>query len=159
MVAAQPLPPGWSSHRVRSIHHGVQVIPKPSMLDKPDGRFTVSPGIVRLEPVTELNLREVLLREEHGHTLPRPAADNDYFGIRSGAQEAVVRQWVEGSSQCLVLFGNCPRCANAACEAVTGGWWFVRVWHSGSPAVPPVGRGSFPWKLHIGCSPPPRVGT
>lgn len=172
------------------------------------------------------------MREQHGHTLPRPAADNDHFGIRSGAQKAVVREWVprlrtvtdgldghagkpglprllaapckqvimatrwavilltlvpttapdvlgfqgsaclhqwwssaaaaegrvEGSSQCLVLFGSRPRCANAACETVTGGRWFVRVWHSGSPAVPAVGRGSFPWKLHIGYSPPPRVG-
>jgi hypothetical protein len=148
--------------------HRLAQRPRPYLLGKPDGRFTVSGvqartngGVVpqrqrgRVEGSSQCLVLSSRLRRS-GPTAPRSGSAghrNSSIGLR-----AMVTATTDNSPSGGAHVGNRPRCANAACEAMTGEWWFVRVWHSRSPAVPGVARRSFPWKLHIGCSPPPRVG-
>ncbi len=89
-----PWGPGDSSTVAAPVGDRLAQRPRLYLLDEPDGCFTVPAGNVQLEPMTELNFGKVLLREQHGHTLSCPAADNDHLGSRSGAQEAIVRNWI-----------------------------------------------------------------
>lgn len=52
------------------------------------------PGLCSSNRWPNWDLGEVLLGEQHGHPLPCPAADNDRFGIRSTAQETIMREHV-----------------------------------------------------------------
>ena len=150
--------PPWSPGDPSSVDarvgvHRLAQRPRPYLLDKPGGRFTVSGvqartngGVVpqrqrgRVEGSSQCIVLSSRLRRS-GPTAPRSGS----AGRRNSSTElrAMVTATTDNSPSGGAHVGNRPRCANAACETVTGGRWFVRVWRSGSPAVPAVAAGAF----------------